>query len=160
MAGYCLGRFERLIEHREAAREPNWITGDLLGYNKTVAVPLASTTENGQEKIFGPLQQSDLLKPFLMDIAKHGLKYAYEKYDEQVKPVVGSEKTEHPKDVIIVGAGMAGLVAAHELKRAGHNVTILESRERVGGRIKTYDHKDGFKQGLHADGEYITMPLN
>ena len=155
MAGFCLGKFERLIEHREAPREPNWTTGDLLGYDATIAVPLASTTETGHEKVYGPLQQSDLLKPFLMDIAKHGLKYAYEKYSEHLKPAAGSEKTEHPKDVIIVGAGMAGLVAAHELKRAGHNVKILETQKRVGGRIKTYDHKDGFKQGLHVDGEFV-----
>ena len=155
MAGHCLGKFERLIEHREAPREPNWTTGDLLGYDATIAVPLASTTETGHEKVYGPLQQSDLLKPFLMDIAKHGLKYAYEKYSEHLKPAAGSEKTEHPKDVIIVGAGMAGLVAAHELKRAGHNVKILETQKRVGGRIKTYGHKDGFKQGLHVDGEFV-----
>ena len=39
------------------------------------------------------------------------------------------------KRVIVVGAGLAGLSAAYELLRAGHEPLILEAQHRVGGRI-------------------------
>ncbi|MGW7351590.1 flavin monoamine oxidase family protein [Streptomyces sp. NPDC054784] len=45
-------------------------------------------------------------------------------------------------DVVIVGGGVAGLVAARELGRAGRRVTVLEARDRLGGRVWT-DHRLG-----------------
>ena len=39
-------------------------------------------------------------------------------------------------DVVVVGAGFAGLVAARTLIRQGHNAVVLEARDRVGGRVK------------------------
>lgn len=43
--------------------------------------------------------------------------------------------SSHPNHVVVVGAGAAGLVAARELARGGRQVTIIEARERCGGRI-------------------------
>src|SRR3977135_960559 len=41
----------------------------------------------------------------------------------------------HPDHIVIVGAGAAGLMAARELALAGKRVTIMEARDRCGGRI-------------------------
>src|SRR5215831_11306348 len=46
-------------------------------------------------------------------------------------------------DVLVVGAGLAGLVAARELRAAGRSVLVLEARDRVGGRIVNQDIGDG-----------------
>ena len=40
-------------------------------------------------------------------------------------------------DVIVIGAGAAGLAAAAALMRRGHSVLVLEARDRIGGRIWT-----------------------
>ena len=57
--------------------------------------------------------------------------------------------------VIVVGAGLAGLAAAYELDRAGYGVTVLEARSRPGGRVRTY--RDPFADGLYAEmgAEYV-----
>ena len=45
--------------------------------------------------------------------------------------------------VIVVGAGLAGLAAADELHRAGHEVVVLEARDRVGGRVWSRELANG-----------------
>lgn len=47
------------------------------------------------------------------------------------------------KRVAVVGAGAAGLMAALDLREAGHDVRVFESRDRVGGRIHTVRFADG-----------------
>ena len=44
-------------------------------------------------------------------------------------------------DIVIVGAGAAGLAAARELSAAELNVIVLEARNRIGGRINTHVDK-------------------
>ena len=50
-----------------------------------------------------------------------------------------SERTGLSSDVLVLGAGMAGLSAARELAHRGVRVTVLEARARPGGRILTED---------------------
>jgi NAD(P)H-dependent glutamate synthase small subunit len=51
-----------------------------------------------------------------------------------IRPVVAANKTG--KRVAIVGSGPAGLTAAQQLARAGHNVTMFEKDQRVGGMLR------------------------
>jgi len=60
---------------------------------------------------------------------------------------------ELDRDVVIVGAGPAGLTAARELKKAGLSVAVLEARDRVGGRTWT-DTIDGAM--LEIGGQWVS----
>lgn len=53
------------------------------------------------------------------------------------------------KRVVVVGAGFAGLAAAHELLALGYDVTVVEARPRVGGRVLTF--RD-LVPGKHVEG--------
>jgi monoamine oxidase len=45
----------------------------------------------------------------------------------------------HEADVVVVGAGLAGLAAARGLSSSGVSVVVVEARERVGGRVENHD---------------------
>lgn len=47
------------------------------------------------------------------------------------------------KEIVVIGAGLTGLSTAFNLKRAGHDVLVLEKQNRVGGQIRTYT-EDGY----------------
>jgi len=68
----------------------------------------------------------------------------------------GFERRDQPgKRVIIIGGGMAGLVAAYELARAGHDPLILEAQNRVGGRVYTLRT---FAPGMYAEAGAMRIP--
>jgi monoamine oxidase len=60
------------------------------------------------------------------------------------------------KKVLVLGAGMAGLVAAYELTKLGHDVTVLEARTRPGGRVHTL--REPFSDGLYAEAGAARIP--
>jgi len=67
----------------------------------------------------------------------------------------GAQAAGSPREVLVLGAGLAGLAAAYELQKAGYAVTVLEARSRPGGRVLTY--RDPFADGLYAEmgAEYV-----
>ncbi len=70
---------------------------------------------------------------------------------------VGAENFELPRSsgngrsVVILGAGIAGLISAYELKQAGYRVTVLEARDRIGGRSWTIRSGDRIVQTGRPD---------
>ncbi|AYG70378.1 MULTISPECIES: FAD-dependent oxidoreductase [Rhizobium] len=65
---------------------------------------------------------------------------------------MASTTTISTKAIVIVGGGLAGLTAAYHLHRNGLDFTLVEARERLGGRILTADPQtdvshDGFDLG-------------
>ncbi|TDH21419.1 FAD-dependent oxidoreductase [Segetibacter sp. 3557_3] len=67
---------------------------------------------------------------------------------------IGSAKPSQPK-IVIIGAGMAGLNCAYQLKKSGYNTTIFEGSNRAGGRM--FSKKDLMAPGLTTElgGEFI-----
>ena len=76
----------------------------------------------------------------------------------------------HGRSVLVLGAGIAGLVTAYELERAGFSVTVVEARDRVGGRnwtirggdtVETLDRPSqtaGFSKGLYFNAGPARLP--
>ncbi|MGD2090346.1 MAG: FAD-dependent oxidoreductase [Candidatus Aminicenantes bacterium] len=63
----------------------------------------------------------------------------------------GFPKTQHPKKVWVIGAGIAGMQAAGIAAEKGHKVTVTEKSNRVGGQAATASH------GPHGDEEFMRL---
>ncbi|KAL3831342.1 hypothetical protein ACJMK2_023102 [Sinanodonta woodiana] len=101
------------------------------------------------------LQQEDNHRELFFDkITDGGLQHVYDVRKGNSYPQKNG-KTSNAKHVIIVGAGISGLVAAYELEQAGHKTTIIELTNRVGGRVKTIHD---FPKSLHAEGGAMRIP--
>src|SRR4051794_6622903 len=74
------------------------------------------------------------------------------------------------RSVVILGAGIAGLVSAYELQKAGYKVTVLEARDRIGGRawairgggrgeqVGRPDQRASFDPGLYFNAGAARIP--
>src|SRR6476646_4194673 len=60
-----------------------------------------------------------------------------------------NETTLNGVSVLVAGAGLAGLAAARDLIAMGATVTVIDVRDRVGGRVWTI--RDGFSESQHAE---------
>src|SRR6266436_8575443 len=77
----------------------------------------------------------------------------------EAEPLALEKGTAHRTKVVVLGAGVAGLSAAYELGKAGYDVTVLEARDRVGGRNWTVrrgaklEMTDGTRQVCEFDSD-------
>src|SRR4051794_35296691 len=56
-------------------------------------------------------------------------------------------------DVVVVGAGISGLVAARHVVRSGRSVLVVEARDRVGGRV--LNHRLGTGDTIESGGAFV-----
>ncbi len=73
-------------------------------------------------------------------------------------PRAAARKPRRRADVIVVGAGLAGLSAAREIRKAGRSVVVLEARDRVGGR--TLNRKLGRNEVVEIGGQWVGPTQN
>lgn len=62
--------------------------------------------------------------------------------------------SSHDADVLVLGAGVAGLTVARRLGEAGVKVTVVEARDRIGGRIWTH-RETGFDVPIELGAEFV-----
>lgn len=71
-------------------------------------------------------------------------------------PGLFSIRSGEKAKVIIIGAGFSGLAAAYQLHKRGLDVLVLEARNRVGGRVFTYNIDVKEKLNIELGGEWIS----
>lgn len=76
--------------------------------------------------------------------------YPHASIGEILQQIRTDDRGRPRKQVVILGGGMAGLAAAYELTRLGHEVEILEASGRTGGRVRTHHFADGSYNELGA----------
>lgn len=88
--------------------------------------------------------------------------------ENQLDRIESEDKGRDRKEILILGAGMAGLAAGYELASRGHQVKILEASHRPGGRVWTHHFDSGQYgelgamriPGTHDYTRYYTKEMN
>jgi monoamine oxidase len=100
-------------------------------------------------------------RKFVTDVAKFGLLTGIIGSSALSKKINAAPLSENAKNsgnkkIVIVGAGMAGLNAAYQLKKQGITAAVYEGSHRLGGRILTH-YGDALQMGIHPEfgGDFI-----
>ena len=101
-----------------------------------------------------PIDRREFLKLGLLAASAHLAWHHGWSFVPNPLPPAASAK----KRILIIGAGLSGLVAGYELTQAGHDVTILEAQMRPGGRVLTL--REPFSDELYAEAGAARIPDN
>jgi monoamine oxidase len=104
----------------------------------------------------GGLSRRTLLRASLAGLV--GTAFAPAAALEARAPAIGARQSA--LDVLVIGAGVAGLAAAAELERGGARVAVLEARDRAGGRVWTSEGLPGLRLDLGASWIHGAAPGN
>ena len=113
--------------------DPKWTSGDKI---ESLASEQAKADPSGQP----PPGEAPPVPADVLSVPREGLE----------------DRTGERKRVLIIGGGMAGLVAAYELRRQGHDPVVFEAQGRVGGRI--YTLRAPFGPELYAEAGAMRIP--
>ncbi|WP_121257859.1 flavin monoamine oxidase family protein [Nocardioides ferulae] len=104
------------------------------------SLPLATTPVTPVHPIAGRLSRRTLLGG-----AALGTALGVGGFEELTGPAFAGRQSALPRsvDVVVVGAGISGLVAARDVARGGRSVLLVEARDRVGGRVLNHRLRSG-----------------
>lgn len=96
-------------------------------------------------KVASPMERRQFLKATLA--ASAGLLLS-------TTPGLARLGRDSKKRIVVIGAGFSGLACAHELHAAGYDVTVLEARNRIGGRVLSFNaaNKNEYIKGRNIEG--------
>ncbi len=122
---------------------PHFFLSDILNY----AFKSGLKEDEKESLIFKAKQQSR--RKFLHDAALTGAGMLL------IPALLNANYFKENKKIVIIGAGMAGLNAAYQLKKLGLTATVYEAADRTGGRMYTMNHIFGENITTDIGGEFV-----